>query len=479
MRASSAEEASGRAGARLWRREWPAAILALVALFVAFQFHLRSVIIPDMDEGTYVYAGQLIARGLVPYRDFMLAHPPLIAVLVGGWSRLVGPDLMPVRIAYILVILTTTLPLYALVRHETSSPRAALLTLVTYLTGMLLVANMGRTVRLEPLMNAFVIGAVTFRFLRPSSHLSMMAMGGLFACGLLVKLVAVVPAAMLLLADILWARPWPSASRRWFVAAAGASLVLVPAYLLWMRQPHFVQDVIFGQVNRPRLGLALRLRYFGQNIVRYPPILLGLVAAGFNLVRSRSRSIRAISLVALGSTAILLFAFKTFFNYYIVQALPWIATCFAVALDAVGVRLLGRWWHWLPYAIAGVLGVLVPLAYAEAYDRKGAYHVAGPRAIVQLLRGGDGYLYSMYPGFALWSGRTLYPWYNEVDSLVPRITGSIGDQDFCTVFAGSGALVLFSGELDDYPRAKAYMEAHFVREYQDADWSLWKRSLVP
>jgi hypothetical protein len=129
----------------------------------------------------------------------------------------------------------------------------------------------------------------------------------------------------------------------------------------------------------------------------------------------------------------------------------------------------------LSSATVVALGVIVPVAYAEAYERAGAYHVAGPRKIVQLLQGGQGYLYAMYPAFALWSGRSLYPWYDQVDSLVPRITGTAGDRDFLGVFAASTALVLFSGELDNFPRSKAYVETNFSREYQDADWSVWLR----
>src|SRR5579884_1844013 len=130
----------------------------LGAMFTILQVHLSSVIISDMDEGTYVYAGHLMARGLVPYTDFMLAHPPLIAFLVAGWTRLFGVALMPLRLGYIAFVLASTLPLYALARHL-ASKHAGLLAVVSYTSAMLLVANMGRTVRLEPVMNAFVMAA--------------------------------------------------------------------------------------------------------------------------------------------------------------------------------------------------------------------------------------------------------------------------------------------------------------------------------
>jgi hypothetical protein len=447
----------------------------LALMCVSFVFRLRSVIISDMDEGTYVYAGQLIERGLVPYRDFMLAHPPLIAVLVAGWCHAFGCELMSVRLAYIALILLSTIPLYALVRRVSSSRSAALLTIVSYTSGMLLVANMGRTVRLEPLMNAFVIGAFACRFLRPRSPAWMSVMGALFACGLLVKVIAIVPAGLLLLTDLLWVRPWRDTLRRWLAAAAGAVPVLLPALLWCLKQPRFVEDVFLGQVNRPRIDVLLRCHYLAQNIARYPPILVGLVAALIYAATARDARVRSLAWVAVGSTLILVFGFRTFFNYYIVQALPWIACCLAIALNTFAERALGKRWFSISTALAAVWGVLLPLGYAEAYHRTGSFHVAGPLRILPFLRGGEGYMYSMYAGFGVWTGRSQYPWYYQADSLVPRINGWIGDRDFVKVFSGSTALVLFPGELDDFPLASEYVQANFTRAYRDADWSLWLR----
>jgi hypothetical protein len=429
-----------------------------------------------MDEGTYVYAGALIARGLMPYRDFMLAHPPLIAFLVAGWANAFGAAIVPLRLAYIATILGSTLPLYATVRRITSSHIAPFLSVVVYTSGMLLLANMGRTVRLEPLMNAFVIGGVACRFLRPRSWPWAAVMGILFACALLVKIIAVVPVGLLFLADVAWDRPLRGVAVRWLSASAAALALLGPALAWCFAQPLFAADVLLGQVHRPGIGLGARLHYLAQNFIRYPPVALGLAAAAALLAKRVDLRVKSVAAVALGSTIVLVFAFKTFFNYYIVQALPWIAVSFAIALDIVMVRALGR--RWAPLAVASVLllGLGAPLAYAEVYDRAGSFHVAGPRQILPLLRGRPGYLYSMYPAFALWSGRDIYPWYYRADSLVARINGWVGDGDFEKVFAGSTALVLFAGETDDYPAASRYVETHFNRAYADGDWSVWVRA---
>jgi hypothetical protein len=474
----SLEHPSAPSADVLQRRDWVWLLAMLLAVFAAFQLHLGSVIISDMDEGTYVYAGQMIARGLVPYRDFLLAHPPLIALLAAGSSQLFGPDLMSVRAAYLLIVLASTIPLFLLLRSLQVTRPAALLALVTYTSGMLIVANMGRTVRLEPFANVFVIGAVALRMLRPRSTVAAFAMGALIGGSIFVKAVAIVPLAMLGLADVLWDRPWRGWVKRWLIAACGMALVAAPAAIWCLSQPHFVRDVLLGQVLRPRLDLASRLTFLSQNLVRFPPILIGLIAGAYFVFRARDPRIRTLGLIAFGGSVTVFFAFKTFFNYYIVQTLPWIACCFALACEAIASRWFERFRQPLLYAAVIILGAAAPLAYAEAYVRKGSFHVTGPQQIIRELRGDEGCLYSMYPAFGLWSGRRMCPWYYEADSLVPRINNWIGDRDFVRVFEGASALILYTAELKDYPRAEQYVQSHFRRTYADADWTLWERELT-
>lgn len=459
-----------------WERidTWLVLGVALV-VFAAFHFHLATVFVSDMDEGTYVYAGQLIARGMVPYRDFLLAHPPMVALLAAVSAKLFGPELMTARAVYMVVVLAMTVPLYALVRELSRSRAAALIALVTYTSGMLLIANMGRTVRLEPLMNAFLICAFTLRFLRPHARGWQVVMGALIACSLFVKVVAVVPVAMLVLGDVLWERPWQAWLKRWLIGAAGALLIAVPAGLWCLDQPHFVRDVLEGQIHRPRLELGVRIHYLVQNCTRFPLIPFGLGAGAYFIFRARDARVRSLGLVAVGATTVLVFAFKTFFNYYIVQTLPWIAACCGIAAHAIGSRWLGRLEQPAYAAAIVVLGVVAPLGYAEYYERTASSHVSAPRQILAELESGEGCLYSMYPVFALWSERKVCPWYYEADSLVPRINNWIGDREFLAVFERAGAVVLYAGELNDYPKSQQYLEQHFERTHTDPDWALWER----
>jgi 4-amino-4-deoxy-L-arabinose transferase-like glycosyltransferase len=448
------------------------AVLATVAL--TYTVRLGSVIVSDMDEGTYLYAGRLLTQGLVPYRDFLLAHPPLVSVLAAIWQSAAGPDIMSARFAYMALVLASAVPLYLLTREVGSSRLAGLLAVVSYTTGMLLLANMGRTIRLEPIMNAFLVAGAAAYLLRHNNRTLVFLAGVSLAAAVLVKLVAVVPIALLLAAEVLFWRRDRSMIERLTLLAAGAVVVLVPAGAWLLAQPHFVDDVIVSQLLRPGLPLATRAYFLWQDFTRYPLIPFALGAGVWWLIRSPDARTRSIALIAVGSTIALVALFRTFFGYYLVQVLPWLSILFACMFVAVAARVTRRW-KVLTLGALVLLGVAAPVGYAEYYYRTARDHVSSPAQIVALLREGTGYIYTMYPSFALWSGRPMYPWYFQADALVPRLNGQLDDDAFVRAFAGSQALVLYEDELADYPRAQAYVKAHFQLAYDDSFYSLWVR----
>ena len=467
------EERLGRLATSTWGE--PLAVGALLAaMFASFLYGLSAVVISDMDEGTYLYAGKLVAQGLVPYRDFLLGHPPLAVYLAAAWVWLAGADVMPARMANLAFVLASTVPLYLVVRKLLSSRVAGLLAIATYMSGNLMLANMGRTIKLEPIMNAFLIGAFAIYVLRRSSLAWGVLLGALVAAALLVKLVAIIPVGLIVLADLVWGDRRTFVAR-WAVAAAGALIVLVPAGLYLLSQPHFLDDVIWSQLGRGGLPLELRARYLAQDFVRFPPIPLALLTSVWLLVSRRTAlDIRVSALVALLGLATLLIGFKTFFTYYIVLVMPWVAIVFVVLAVWVAQRI-SRYWRSLVAAAVLVLGVVAPLGYDVMYNRGGALHVASPAQIVPILKAGDGPIYSMYPLFALWSGRPEYAWYYAADALIPRINNQLSADDFIGAFEGSRAVVLWDGELNDFPQADAYLRSNFTLAFQDAYYSVWTR----
>ena len=448
----------------------------LVGMFGVFLIRLSSVVISDMDEGTYLYGGKLIATGLTPYRDFLLVHPPVAVYLAAAWVLLAGDGVMAERFANLAFVLASTIPLYLTIRHLTRSRVAGLLGIATYMTGILLLANMGRTLKLEPVMNVFLIWAFALYTLRPRNLWVRGVFGMLVAAAVFTKLVAVIPVGLIVLGDLIWCRKsWRQFARAWLAAAVGFALVAVPLGLFLVSQPHFLDDVVWSQLDRGGLPLDLRLRYLLQDFTRFPAIPLALLASIWYVLRARDARVRVSSLVALVGMAVLVVGFKTFFTYYIVLVMPWLAILFVVAVRDALRRFSVRLWQPAMAGLVLVTALLVPVAYDEAYYRTGTMHVASPAHIIPMLEQGNGPIYAMYPLFALWSGRPEYSWYYSADALIPRMTGKWTSADFITAFTGTTAVVLWDGELNEYADAQAYLDANYQLAYQDGYFSLWLR----
>src|SRR4051812_46140182 len=130
---------SSELGSPMSRREQTALALLILALFLAAIFRLNTLIVSEPDEGTYVYAGRLVAEGHALYRDLMLAHPPLMMWFIAAVWKLM-PGLMPVRIVYILLVCSAWVPFYALARHASRSHLASLAAVALTACGSLFAA---------------------------------------------------------------------------------------------------------------------------------------------------------------------------------------------------------------------------------------------------------------------------------------------------------------------------------------------------
>src|SRR3954470_1690167 len=102
------------------RRDW--ILLALGAALAAFTI-LRGV--EPHDEGLMLAAGDRIADGQWPYRDFWTNYLPGQALVLGGLSKVFGPSLLAWRIVRVLVAAVGALLAERLV-HQEAGPRWAL-----------------------------------------------------------------------------------------------------------------------------------------------------------------------------------------------------------------------------------------------------------------------------------------------------------------------------------------------------------------
>jgi hypothetical protein len=201
------------------------------------------------------------------------------------------------------------------------------------------------------------------------------------------------------------------------------------------------------------------------------------LAAGRLLLRTDRPAAgeRPLAFAALASVILLAFAFKSFYRYYIVAALPLITACTVIEFERF-IRLKGTatFRLWNP-AVISLASLAACLGYVEVYYRLAESHGVTPARIVNLLRTTPGPIYTMVPDFVLWNRQRLPDWYYKIDSYLPRVTGALGDPDFERMLAGVTAVVISPDEFDDYPHTAALLRREFRREYADQQWEVWLR----
>jgi 4-amino-4-deoxy-L-arabinose transferase-like glycosyltransferase len=64
------------------------------------------------DESLYVYTGFAISKGVIPYREIVLAHPPFMYLLYSIIISLIGADLIYIRLFNVGLFTITILQTY-------------------------------------------------------------------------------------------------------------------------------------------------------------------------------------------------------------------------------------------------------------------------------------------------------------------------------------------------------------------------------
>jgi len=98
-----------------------AIILSLILLYGAF-IHLWGINhlfkwIADYDEGAYSLGGLFISRGYVPYRDFVLVHPPLYDLSLGLIYKIFGYNFFYGRFFSIILSLVSMILIYMILKR--------------------------------------------------------------------------------------------------------------------------------------------------------------------------------------------------------------------------------------------------------------------------------------------------------------------------------------------------------------------------
>ncbi|MGI8631598.1 MAG: 6-pyruvoyl-tetrahydropterin synthase-related protein [Solirubrobacterales bacterium] len=252
----------------------------------------------DRDTGVYLYVGQVIAGGGMPYVDAADNKGPLTFLLFTGIQAVAGDSATAVRVCLLLALVIAACAL-ALYTRTFGSDRIA------FLAGMSL-AVLGSTVALEgndPNTEQFGIAPMVIAWYLAAQRSSRAAAGAGAVSGLAVMMnlgfAAVAPIVVFEL--IRSSRRRGQAWKR-LLAAGGAGALVCLAFAGWLAAGHALDDLI-AQAGAQALGgtssASLSERISLGRLTEFPALGLFAVGTCGALVGLRDRHLSPLGLGAL------------------------------------------------------------------------------------------------------------------------------------------------------------------------------------
>jgi hypothetical protein len=298
------------------------------------------------DDGVYYTASASLLDGRLPYRDFVLLHPPLIALVLLPFTLLGRLTTDPIGLAVarltwmLLSILTAVLAARLAGRWGALTGLAA---------GLWFACSSGavyasQATFIEPAGDLALFGAVVLLTTDRDRRWRDLLAGALLGIALTAKIWYVVPVAAALVVLLVNGRR-RAAARASAAAAVVGGAILLPFFVLAPRQMWHM--VVFDQLSRPhghrtgpfnRLGSALAGRALGlpPDGVRAVAALATVAFVIAVVVCLRDRQARLVGAVALGCVGVLM-GTPVLFHHY--SAFP--AASVGATL-AIGWTLLAR-----------------------------------------------------------------------------------------------------------------------------------------
>jgi hypothetical protein len=219
---------------------------ALLVPYAAVAFVFATGARPNIDEGMFLHAGQLVAEGHLPYRDFPFAQAPLLPYAFAAAPEWLGSPLLGGRLIALVAGVVGTAGALWLARRVAGDFAALVTLLVTLATLPLLWA--GTTVRSQAIATPLLVLGVATWAARPAGAVGVVVPSALLLVSTSLRLTnAAVFAA--LFAESCWsARRTPARLAPLVTTIAGLALVLAIPALRAPAQAGF--QVVTGQLTR-------------------------------------------------------------------------------------------------------------------------------------------------------------------------------------------------------------------------------------
>jgi alpha-1,2-mannosyltransferase len=325
------------------------------------------------DDGVYFGAADALLSGRLPYRDFLLLHPPGVLIVLApfaGLGRLTSDPLglASARLAFMAIGALNAVLVYAVARR--AGRVAAVAAGVMYAVwGPAAYAE--RTTLLEPLVNLGVLAALlVLGDVRVVSRRRLLVAGAVLGLAMAVKLWAVVP--LVVLAVWVVRRSGRSAGATFLSASAlAATAVCLPFF--WVAPGRMLRMVVLDQLGRPHNAVSTWQRLAGivghyhaaghhaVTLVLVATVVAVALAIAAAAVVATAPQLRVWAALLALQSAVLLVG-PAYYDHYATFVAPALCLVVGSAVGIVVARLDVRWWRPLPVvAVSCVALALLPM----------------------------------------------------------------------------------------------------------------------
>lgn len=305
------------------------------------------------DESIYTYTSYLIVKGVLPYKEVFMAHPPLSFYLTAFFIWVLGPSYPFIRLLSVGIFLGTVMMTYLLSKVALGKidGKYSLFVAVLYASypSWFILNTVVST--LENLLTLFTLLSTFFYilYLRKSKSRYLFISGFSGGCALLITMRAVFFLASLAIFHSIYV-VWKRKPRAFFgnVLAFVAGFAFPTGLTLGLLAAsnalrYFYLNVITYQASLFRMSLSVRLGYLAQYVTNQWPLLF-FAGFGISLAAKRIMESRDISPTIPGFVFFLnLFFFSIFgfFMHYLQFLGPFLSVISVLGMKEMKEKILG------------------------------------------------------------------------------------------------------------------------------------------
>jgi alpha-1,2-mannosyltransferase len=322
-------------------------VIAVVALVARLAPVLRGGGLTGVlayDDGVYYSASDALLSGRLPYRDYVLLHPPGITLVLAPFAalgRIAGDSegMATARVAFMLVGALSAVLVWRIAGRV--SPRAGLVAGLFYAVWQP-ATYAERTTLLEPLVNLGLLGAL-FLLGPGAGRRRVVCAGVVLGLAVAVKAWAVLPFLVLAL-WLLRRAGWRTTLSYVGAGAAAAAVVCLP--FLVLAGPRMLRMVVLDQLGRPNNGVSTVDRLLSIEALHLSPgsasarlatvVVLATVVGGVAVAAlAWRRPATRLWAALLAGAVLLLLTSPSYFGHYGTFAAPALALLVGAGADTV------------------------------------------------------------------------------------------------------------------------------------------------